>query len=189
MREIVVFFDQPAEPVIAGAAAFVEARGLRVTNRTPYSVSFAGDAPSAGDTPSNGGVEIDPTLQERRRDDPGELPVGTGQCSAVPVQLRPEWCRVWVTVNDTGAVSAAAEAYIETHREHSRVVEAAVRALEADIYSEARWPAYEMTLRASLGRAGTDPVMIDEKVAAFKQRWLGLGRRAAKAPPEEHLSA
>ncbi len=186
MREIVVFIDQPADTAVAEAVAYLEERGLRTTHRTPYSVSFAA---FAGAVPSARGAEEGIGDEQYERDDAGELPAGTGQCAAVPIQLKPEWCRMWVTVNDTNDVSEAAEAYVERHREKSREIEAAVRTLEADIYSEARWPAYELTLRASLKRAGSDPTLIDGKVAAFKQRWLGLGRKAAKAPPEDHRSA
>lgn len=113
---------------------------------------------------------------------------GSGQLAAVPVQLRPDWCRVWVTAWDSEAAFAHVEAYVAAHRERSRRVEAEVKALEAGVYSEASWPTYAEKLRASLRHAGSGDEVVEQKVAAFKQRWLALGRRAA-ASPEEHLSA
>lgn len=113
---------------------------------------------------------------------------GSGQLAAVPVQLRPEWCRVWATAWDSEAAFSHIDAYVAAERERSRRVEAEVKALEAGVYSEASWPVYAEKLRASLRCAGTADEDVEQKVAAFKQRWLSLGRRAA-ASPEEHLSA
>lgn len=108
-----------------------------------------------------------------------------GQVAAVPVQLRPAWCRVWVSVDERGSAAPAAEAFIDLYREVSRRVQQAVQELERGVYDETAWPAYEAQLRASLARQGADPAAVDAKVAAFKQRWLALGRKAAAAPPEE----
>lgn len=119
----------------------------------------------------------------------GPLAPHSGQVAAVPVQLRPEWCRVWVSTGGQGTATAAAEAFVAAHRDRSLRVAAAVQELEAGIYSEARWPAYEQTLRASLVKQGLPDQAVQEKVAAFKRRWLALGRKAAKAPPEEPQSA
>ena len=113
---------------------------------------------------------------------------GAGQIAAVPVQLKPEWCRVWATAWDSDTAIAHVEAYAAAQRERSRRVEAQVKALEAGVYSEASWPAYAEKLRASLRTAGASEQDVEQKVAAFKQRWMALGRRAAAAP-EEHLSA
>ena len=113
---------------------------------------------------------------------------GAGQLAAVPVQLRPAWCRVWATAWDSDAAVAHVDAYVEAQRERSRRVEAEVKALEAEVYSEASWPAYAARLRASLSSAGTTEEAIERKLAALKERWMALGRRAAAAP-EEHLSA
>jgi hypothetical protein len=115
--------------------------------------------------------------------------VNGGQVAAVPIQLRPAWCRVWVTVEEGSEADLVLADFVALHRGHSRDVEAQVRALEADVYSEVSWPAYEAKLRTSLERAGTDPKLMAAKIAAFKQRWQALGRKAASAPPEEHLSA
>jgi hypothetical protein len=109
---------------------------------------------------------------------------GAGQFAAVPVQLKPEWCRLWVTVTG-GDAAAVADAFVALHRTASRRVQQAVQQLESSVYDEARWPAYEAQLRASLASQGTDQATTDAKVAAFKQRWLALGRKAAAAPPEE----
>jgi hypothetical protein len=76
--------------------------------------------------------------------------------------------------------------YVALYQERSRRVEAEVRAIESGVYSEASWPEYEARLRRSLSRA--DPAVLDARVAALKQRWLALGKRAAAAP-EDHLSA
>jgi hypothetical protein len=113
---------------------------------------------------------------------------GAGQLAAVPVQLRPEWCRVWATAWESEAAAAHVDSYVAAQRDRSRRVEAEVKALEAGVYSEASWPAYAAKLRASLISAGTSDEAIERKLAAFKQRWMALGRRAAVAP-EEHLSA
>ena len=79
MREILLFFDRPAEQVIAAAAAFLAQRGVRVAHRTAYSVAFVAASGSG---------------------------TGGGQFAAVPVQLKPEWCRVWVSVEDHDAAGA-----------------------------------------------------------------------------------
>lgn len=109
-----------------------------------------------------------------------------GQFAAVPVQLKPEWCRVWATAwGDAGALGLVDE-FAALHRDRSRQVEQAVKALEAGVYSEESWPVYEARLRDSLSGAGADDV--ETKIAAFKKRWLALGKRV-KSAPEEHLSA
>jgi hypothetical protein len=111
---------------------------------------------------------------------------GAGQFAAVPVQLRPEWCRVWATAWGSEKSLELIEEFVALHRERSRVIESQVRALEADVYSEASWPPYEARLRHSL-KGGT-PDEVEAKIAEFKKRWLALGKRAVAAP-EEHLSA
>jgi hypothetical protein len=113
---------------------------------------------------------------------------GSGQIAAVPVQLRPTWCRVWATAWDSEHAIAHVEAYAAAHREQSRRVEAEVKALEAGVYSEASWPEYAERLRRSLRGAGTTDEEIERRLGALKERWMALGRRAAAAP-EEHLSA
>ena len=113
---------------------------------------------------------------------------GAGQLAAVPVQLRPAWCRVWATAWESEAALAHVDAYVAAQRERSRRIEGEVKALEAGVYSEASWPAYAERLRASLRHSGTAENDVESEVAAFKERWLALGRRAAAAP-EEHLSA
>jgi len=154
VREVLLFFDQAAEHVITAAAVFLEQQGVRLSQRTPYSVAFVGAGTREAEDASG------------------------GQLAAVPVQLKPEWCRVWVTVEGHGAARAAADAFVAQHQATSRRVQAGVQQLERDIYAEAQWPAYEAQLRASLARQGADPAAIDEKVAAFKRRWLALGRKA-----------
>ena len=106
-----------------------------------------------------------------------------GQVAAVPVQLRPEWCRVWVTTTPGSPGHAAASAFVEAHRLSSRRTAAAVSELERDIYAESHWPVLEAQLRASLSRQGVADV--DARIAAFKQRWEAVGRKAAATPPEE----
>lgn len=112
------------------------------------------------------------------------------QYAAVPVQLRPQWCRVWVTVHDGAPAPLvdAAGVYIDANRARSRQIEAEVKALESEVYSESSWHEREQALRASLVSAGTSREAIDAKIALLKQRWLALGRKAT-APSEEHLSA
>ncbi|HET7771023.1 MAG TPA: hypothetical protein VFN74_19780 [Chloroflexota bacterium] len=132
-------------------------------------------------------------LAERGAELTGRTPLsvafaGAGQIAAVPVQLKPEWCRVWATAWDSTIAIEHIEAYAAAQRERSRRVEAQVKALESGVYSEASWPAYAERLRASLRSAGTSDEDVERKVSAFKQRWVALGRRAAAAP-EEHLSA
>lgn len=163
MRETVLLLDQPAAGAIADAAEFLSRQGLQITHQTAYSVAFA--------TPSGGG----PARQETPE-------LGAGQIAAVPVQIRPKWCRVWVTVNGSGAVARAAEAYVAAHQERSAAVTTAVRDLERGIYDEARWPAYEATLRATLQGQGLDPAALEARLVAFKKRWLALGRKAAGSP-------
>jgi hypothetical protein len=155
MREVLLFFDRPAEHVIEEAASCLEQRQLSITHRTPFSVAFAD--------------------QERT----------VGQFAAVPVQLRPEWCRVWLTIEGSGATSSAADAYVAEHRDASQRTEAEVKQLETSVYAEDRWPAYEARLRTSLVSQGNDDAAVDAKVAAFKQRWLALARKTALTPPQE----
>lgn len=132
-------------------------------------------------------------LADRGVDITGRAPLsvsfaGSGQLAAVPVQLRPEWCRVWATAWDSETAVAHVEAYAAAQRARSRRVEAEVKSLEAGVYSEANWPVYAERLRRSLRGAGTSDEEIERRLAAFKERWTALGRRAAAAP-EEHLSA
>jgi hypothetical protein len=169
MPELVLFLDEPAVAAIEGAAAFLAEHHLTITHRTAYSVAFAETAAAGGAAPAGA----------------TPLPAGSGQLAAVPVQLRPEWCRLWVTVHDTGRAAAVAAAYVEAQRERSRRVEAAVQALEAAVYAESSWPAYEANLRAALQRQGEAPDAVAARIAAFKRRWQALGRRAAQSPPED----
>ena len=187
MSEVVVFFEESAGAAIERAVTFFEKRGLLVTHRTQYSVAVADPALAADGV--QGAGQVTDLVVGGATPGEGHLPPGAAQVAAVPIQLKPEWCRAWVTAHDEGRIAAAAAAFVDSQRERSRRVEAEVRALETDVYSEASWPAYEATLRASLQRNGTDEAALETKIAAFKQRWLALGRRAAKAPPEEHLSA
>ena len=186
MREVIVFQDEAAERVVDRVSAFLVERGLVITNRTPLSVSFIGSSAGLAD-----GSTIDSAALPIGRGTPGagELPPGTGQIAAVPVQLRPEWCRVWVTAHEGGDAAAAAAELVERERERSRRVEAQVRALETDVYDEAAWPAREVQLRAALSGTGAAAADVDSKIAAFKVRWLALGRKATRGGSEEHLSA
>ena len=162
MRETILLLDESAESAIAAVATFLRRQGLRLTVQTPYSVAFA--APE------------------------GAAP-GVGQVAAVPVQLRPAWCRLWVTVEGEGAAGRAADAYVAGQQARSARVGAIVQALERGIYDEAQWPAREATLRSTLGRQGMDAATIDARVAAFKKRWQALGRKAMAsaeaAPPAD----
>ena len=155
MREALLFFDRPAQQVIAEAAAWLAQRHLRVTYRTPFSVAFADSTGAAA------------------------------QLAAVPVQLRAGWCRVWLSVEGDGLAAVASEEYLAEHRDASRRAGTVVQRLERDLYADDRWPAYEAQLRASLSAQGSDPSTTDAKIAAFRQRWLALARKAAAAPPEE----
>jgi hypothetical protein len=204
MREFLVFLDEPAAAAVGAVAAFLSAHGLTITHRSRLSASFAGpEPPSPGSAlraaaaderacpaPSGAGT-LDAAATDTRTPvgrhsaGAGTLPDNAGQVAAVPVQRRAEWCRLWVTVTGDGAAAAAVEAYVAAERDRSRRVEAAVQQLERDIYAEAQWPAYEATLRASLRRQGIAAAAVDAKIAAFKRRWLALGRKAAAAAPEE----
>lgn len=185
MREVVVFLDEPAPRAIARAAAFLRQHGVSLLHQSSHSLSFTG-AGAASECPASPARAQD---SGTRAASPGTLAADTGQIAAVPVQLRPEWCRVWVTVAGEGAAARAAGAYVDMQQERSRRVEAEVKALERDVYSEARWPDYEASLRASLQQHGADAGAIDAKIATFKQRWLALGRRARAAGPEDGRSA
>ncbi|HEV2122071.1 MAG TPA: hypothetical protein VGW38_04750 [Chloroflexota bacterium] len=192
MRETVVFLDEIAQKAIEQAATFLEDRALVVIHRTAYSVAFAGSRDTrATDQAAARPDRVAATESIAGQESAGEgmLPPGTGQIAAVPIQLRPEWTRLWVTAHEHGAAARGAQAYIEAHRERSRRIESAVAALERAIYDDAQWPAYEAKLRESLERHGGDPAAIEAKIASFKQRWQALGHKAAKALPEEHLSA
>jgi hypothetical protein len=176
MQETVVFLDEGASEAVCRAAEFLQRHGMVLSHQTPYSVAFLDPdaSPAVGGQPAT----VRPLVPVSE----GELPPGTGQIAAVPVQLRPEWTRVWVTVNDDGHVAEVAEAYVAQHRSRSRQIETAVRDLEQDIYDEANWPVYEARLRGSLQKQGTDETEIEAKIATFKQRWLALGRKASKSP-------
>lgn len=183
MQESVLLLDEPAGTAIIAAGDFLRQQGLWVTHQTEYSVAFA-----VADRRSRTRDEGQDPTQDGGRSPiaggalPGSTDGGAGQVAAVPVQVRPEWCRVWVTVNGHGAVAAAADAYVATQRERSARVGAAVQELERDIYDEARWPAYEATLRATLQRQGLTGTVLQAKLAAWKKRWLALGQKAATSP-------
>jgi hypothetical protein len=166
VRETALVLDEPAEAAIAGAADFLRRRGVRLTLETPYSVAFA-DGRGAPGAPAGGGPER-----------------GAGQVAAVPVQLKPEWCRVWVTVSGGGPAGEAADAYVAEHRERAAHAGAAVRELERAIFRDSRWPSYAESLRASLSRQGLEEGAIEERVARFRQRWEALGRKAAREAEE-----
>jgi len=179
MYEAVLFLDESAGEAIAAAAAFVVAHGLQVTHRAPFSVAFV-EAGLAGPT---GGAGEPPARADRAGRD--VLPAGAGQIAAVPVQVRPEWSRVWVMAAGEGEAVRVAAAYVARERARSERIAAAVHALEASALSPARWPEVEAGLRANLRRQGLDEATIETRVTAFRQRWLALSRAAAKAPPEE----
>jgi hypothetical protein len=154
--ETELVLDEPAGQAIAGAAEFLRRRGLRLTLQTPYSVAFAATADGA--------------------------PAGGGQVAAVPVQLKPEWCRLWVTVSGTGPAAAAAAAFVAGLRERDGRARPVVRELEGAIYAPARWPEYAATLSASLRKQGLPAAAIEARLARFRQRWDALGKKAAGAP-------
>ncbi len=108
------------------------------------------------------------------------------QIAAVPVQLSPAWCRVWVTTWGSSETVRLADEYVSRHRQRSRRIEQEIKKLEAGVYSESAWPEYEARLRRSL--PGLEPAELEEKIATLKRRWMALGKKAS-ASPEEHLSA
>ena len=108
------------------------------------------------------------------------------QIAAVPVQLKPGWCRVWVSTWGSAEAVRLANEYVSGNRERSRRVEQEVKALEASVYSEGAWPEYEARLRRSLPELGA--AEMEARITALKRRWLALGKKAS-ASPEEHLSA
>lgn len=175
MRETILFLDQPAVDAIAAAARFLAAQPVTIMHQTPLSVAFAAPVESAPAVPRTRGAA----------DSADYLQPGSAQLAAVPIQVQPGWCRLWLTVNGEGAAARAADAYIASQRERSRRVAAAVRDLERDIYDDSRWPAHESTLRATLARQGVHGAAADAKVAAFKQRWQTVARKARQAGPEE----
>ncbi len=203
MYEALLFLDERARAVIEAAAVFVVEHGLQVTHRAPFSVAFV-EPGHVGD-PTLGSHELSarPQSTDRRRTSltrtsgqggppagagvPGRevLPAGAGQIAAVPIQVRPEWSRVWVMAAGEGEAARVAAAYVARERSRSERIAAEVRALEAGALSPARWPEIEAGLRANLRRQGLDEVAIESRVATFRQRWLALGRAAGKTPPEE----
>src|SRR5581483_3674223 len=179
MYEAVLFLDESAGEAIAAAAAFVVAHGLQVTHRAPFSVAFV----EAGHGGPTGGAGEPPARADRAGRD--VLPAGAGQIAAVPIQVRPEWSRVWVMAAGEGEAARVAAAYVARERPRSERLAGEVRALEAGALSPARWPEIEAGLRANLRRQGLDEAAIEARVATFRQRWLALGRAAGKTPPEE----
>ncbi len=204
MYEALLFLDEHARAVIEAAAAFVAEHGLQVTHRAPFSVAFV-EPEHVGDLRlgSHGPAAMPQNITERRRisltetsgqsgspasaGGPGRevLPAGAGQIAAVPIQVRPEWSRVWVMAAGEGKAARVAAAYVARERPRSERLAGEVRALEAGALSPARWPEIEAGLRANLRRQGLDEVAIESRVATFRQRWLALGRAAGKTPPEE----
>src|SRR3712207_5425780 len=79
VREVLIFFDRPAEQVVAAAAEFLARPGVRISHLSAYSVAFV-----AADGQADDG----------------------GQVAAVPVQLKPDWCRVWVSIGGAGVAAA-----------------------------------------------------------------------------------
>jgi hypothetical protein len=178
LRETVLVLDEPAQAVIAGAAGFLRQRGLRLTLRTDFSVAFAEPGRELGRAPGRGeGAGPAPRLGSAA----GTLPPGTGQVAAVPVQVKPEWCRVWVTVNGEGPAAAAAGAYVAAHQDRAAQAERAVREIERGAYDQSRWPQHAQALRATLERQGLDGAAIEERVARYKVRWEALGRKIARS--------
>jgi hypothetical protein len=169
VRETALVLDEPAVGAIAEAADFLRRGGVRLTLQTPYSVAFAGEGGGPG-APADGGTDSTAT--------------GAGQMAAVPVQLKPEWCRVWVTVSGGGPAAEAADAYVAEQRGRAARVGAVVREMERAIFDESQWADYAETLRASLRRQGLEAGAIEERVARFKQRWEALARKAARAAEE-----
>lgn len=204
MNDIIVFLDEPAEIAIEQAALFLGERGFEFTHRTRYSIAFArpthlatageGRHTAARHTAARHTAAADPVSDVASSSQSGAggppsatnqgAPPAAGQIAAVPVQLKPEWCRLWFTVSGPGPAADAVGAYVERQQERSRRVESSVRSLERGIYDEAQWPAQEAMLRGSLQKHGVDTTLIDAKIAAFQQRWRTLGRKAAQAPPE-----
>jgi hypothetical protein len=187
-RETILYLDQPAAAAVTAAAGFFAARPEPVTivHRARYSVSLVGPLdPLPAEAPPAGGTVRPEATRHFHSGDDRLLEPGAAQLAAVPVQVRPEWCRVWITTNGTGAASRAVEAYVSRERERSRGTQAAVRDLERAAYGEARWAQTESTLRATLQRQGLDADAIDAKVATLRQRWTAVARKAQAAGPEE----
>jgi hypothetical protein len=193
LRETVLVLAEPAPVVIAAAAGFLRQRGLRLTLQTPFSVAFAeaarDAAPEAGREaghpggPAPDGAEAAGAAGQAPRPGSaaGTLPPGTGQVAAVPVQVKPEWCRVWVTVNGEGPAGAAARAYVAAHQERAAQAEREVQEIERGAYDQSRWPQHARVLRATLERQGLDEATIEERVARYKVRWEALGRKIARS--------
>lgn len=157
MRETLIFVDHPAADVVRDAGAFFRGRGLTITQESTLSLAITGSGSVGGDEPD--AVAI----------------------AAVPVQLRPEWTRLWITDRGEGRAQAAARAYATGLQARSAELQRAVQALEVEIYSEQRWPAHEAQLRANLARQQLDPAAVEVRIAAFKRRWRALGRKAAQS--------
>ena len=168
-NETELVLDVPAEEAIATAAGVLRRQGLRLTLQTAYSVAFTADAAAAAAAAAAAGSPAGPGA-------------GGGQVAAVPVQLKPEWCRVWVTVSGSGPAATAAAAYVATVRERDARARPVVRELEAAIYAPARWPEYAAALAVSLQRQGLTAEAIEARLARFKLRWDALGKKAAAAP-------
>jgi hypothetical protein len=179
LRETVLVLDEPAPAAIAGAAGFLQQRGLLLTLQTAYSVAFAEPSRAAG---AEAGHPGDASQAPRLGSAAGTLAPGTGQIAAVPVQVKPEWCRVGVTVNGEGPAVAAAGAYVAAHQERAAQAERAVREIELGAYDQSRWPQHAQALRATLERQGLDAATIEERVARYKVRWEALGRKIARSP-------
>ena len=162
-NETELVLDVPAEEAIATAAGVLRRQGLRLTLQTAYSVAFTAAAAAAAGSPAGPGA-------------------GGGQVAAVPVQLKPEWCRVWVTVSGSGPAATAAAAYVATVRERDARARPVVRELEAAIYAPSRWPEYAAALAVSLQRQGLTAEAIEARLARFKLRWDALGKKATAAP-------
>ena len=153
--ETELVLDVPAAAAIAAAAGALRRQGLRLTLQTAYSVAFTADP----------GV-------------PGGPGAGGGQVAVVPVQLKPEWCRVWVTVRGSGPAVAAAAATWPPCGSGTPAPSGGARA---------RGPSTPRPLAGVRGLAdrlaaagqGSTADAIEARLARFKLRWDALGKKAA----------
>ena len=106
LRETVLVLDEPGPGGDRRRAGFLRRRGLHPDPADRLLGGLRRAGPGARGEPGRRaeGGDAGPARDWAAR---GDAPAGGGQVAAVPVQVKPEWCRVWVTVNGEGPAPRA----------------------------------------------------------------------------------
>ena len=194
IRELQVFCDLPAEGAIREAAAFFVERGLTITRQDAHSLGLLGPRAAAPSADHQAGQSAGPSSGEQptwrpaswaplmQRENQGAAR-DAGAVAAVTAQVDSGKCRVWLTVEGQGAVTAAAAALVAHWHPRSAAAAAAVTAKERNVFTERGWAEREAVVRANWRQSGVPPAEVEQRLEKLRQRWAHIANK--KEPEDE----